>query len=111
VEWRDVIWYARYRLPPHEEICYPDTLLPPPETAGFKPSLGEGPGRHYRLPLPDNTGIHVRHHNGKYCIHWDQCDPEACGIISHLTHDAPHILFRVLALATLLLLPAITNRR
>lgn len=96
MDWRWVIWYVRNYLPPHREVCYPDTELLPPETAGFTPSLGEGPGEHYRYPLPDGTGIHVRHHNNCYYVHWDKCDPITQGILCHLIHDAPHILLLLL---------------
>lgn len=89
LSWKEVIWRVK-QLKPHVEISIPAGLLPPPETAGFQPSIGEKPGKHYRLPLPDGSGIHVRLHKGKYYVHWDVCDPMARGILCHLVNDAPH---------------------
>jgi hypothetical protein len=81
---------VRYRYPPHKEFRVPASYLPPPETAGFRPSIGEKPGKHYRLPLDDGTGIHVRLYEGWYYIHWDRCDPISRGVLCHLLNDAPH---------------------
>lgn len=91
-DWNGVIKFVRYRLPPHEELEIPANCLPPPENVGFRPSIGMKPGSHYRLPLPDGTGIHIRFYEGRYYIHWDKCDPLTRGILCHLAKDAPYVI-------------------
>jgi len=100
--WNNIIEYIRNNMPPHKEICIPEEKLPNPQTIGFKKSIGQGPGTHYRHPLPDKTGIHIRHHNKKYCIHWDKCDPTKGGIICHLTKDSPQQIIKALLITILL---------
>ncbi|MEB3780832.1 MAG: hypothetical protein GSR85_11500 [Desulfurococcales archaeon] len=90
--WTSIIRLVRYSYPPHVELEFPANSLPPPESAGFKPSIGEKPGKHYRVPLPDGTGVHVRYYDGKYYIHWDKCDPLTRGVLCHWVNDAPHII-------------------
>jgi len=89
--WGLVVWTVRYAMPPHEEFKIPAYCLPHPERAGFRQSIGGAPGVHYRLLLPDGSGVHVRLYKGYYYVHWDIRDPSV-DPIGHLLHDAPHYL-------------------
>jgi len=87
----------RYYIPvilsklPHEDIDIPLYLVPNPEEAGFKVTLGDplrGQIEDYESTLQDGKRIHVRKFHNLYKAHWDWVSPLVSSV-EHLRRDAP----------------------
>lgn len=72
----------------HTDVTVSKTV-PDPEHAGFKEGGGKPVGQtaNYRLPLSDDSEIHVKEYEDRYEVHRDKCTTDIP--LGHLLQDAP----------------------
>ena len=99
--WADVVRTV-LENPVHIDTSFEKATLPPPESSGFVPSIGEFKGQvaDWRLPLLDKRGIHAVEFEGEYSTHWDNKDPTV-DWVDHLLEDAFHWVIVIGAIALL----------
>lgn len=86
-EWNVVIQHV-LEYDYHTDVIVSNTV-PDPEHAGFKKGGGKpvGQSSNYRLPLSDDTEIHVKEFEDRYEVHRDKCTADLP--LGHLLQDAP----------------------
>ncbi|HKM76778.1 MAG TPA: hypothetical protein VJZ32_10195 [Candidatus Bathyarchaeia archaeon] len=91
--WENWVTFVRLSKPAHENTFIPKDTCVHPSQAGFVSSLGDSEYSvpHYRLGLPDGSGIHVAEYSDGYLIHWDYVDP-GINLVGHIQYDAPQYL-------------------
>lgn len=74
----------------HTDLAVSKEELAHPTAWEFEQGSGKPVGQQadYRLPLPDERGIHVKEYGDRYKVHWDKVAPSQNGL-GHLRSDAP----------------------
>jgi hypothetical protein len=85
-----VINEVRTNYPPRVDLLVSKEAIPHPEEYGLKPTVAAPRGQlaNYRIPLNDDSGIHIKEYETHYLVHWDERDPST-DLIGHIVKDAP----------------------